>query len=231
MTCIGRRSAVGASIVLVATGATLAHLRRCFDPAVARRGDGYAADGRVTIIKGTPSAVTAVVEGTDEYAVAVFVEPHGALRRAEAECTCPYFEDDLCKHIWATIVAAHRRGHLVDAKQATGVVPRLETGRELVDHPGPLAAADDDDDFDDGAGDPVLVSVLVMESVWQWGCLSMWESGLRSRSPAGLCPPPFPAPWFGSRTSGLPPSTRRSASHGGARWSGRRSAVRQPSPP
>src|SRR5262249_30587678 len=48
-------------------------------------------------------------------------------------CTCPYFEEDSCKHIWATMLAAEAQGYLHDAS------------REINE----LEMADDEDDFDD----------------------------------------------------------------------------------
>jgi hypothetical protein len=54
-------------------------------------------------------------------------------RKIHASCTCPYFDVDLCKHIWAVILAADKQQLL----QGNGL--------ELV-HPG-IEDEDPDDEF------------------------------------------------------------------------------------
>ena len=51
------------------------------------------------------SRIVAVVKGSDRYRV----ELKRAGRRIDATCTCPYYDVDLCKHIWVVIVAAEQQ--------------------------------------------------------------------------------------------------------------------------
>lgn len=73
------------------------------------RGLVYRQQGRVRIIEGDAGAVTAVVIGTSPYPVELLNEHQGIA----TYCACPYFEGGLiCKHIWATLLAAEERGLL-----------------------------------------------------------------------------------------------------------------------
>ncbi|HYO12540.1 MAG TPA: DEAD/DEAH box helicase [Thermoanaerobaculia bacterium] len=71
---------------------------------IQRKGADYWRGGLVRLTACDSHEVQAVVSGTQDY--------HVALRRDErlvwASCTCPYFadRDEICKHIWATILAA-----------------------------------------------------------------------------------------------------------------------------
>ncbi|HXU38198.1 MAG TPA: DEAD/DEAH box helicase [Blastocatellia bacterium] len=53
----------------------------------------------------------AVVTGSEDYDVLL------AIRERELciACTCPYFDNYPCKHIWATMAAAERKGYLTEA--------------------------------------------------------------------------------------------------------------------
>jgi len=85
------------------------------------KGRGYFLQGAVARIEGGPWSADAVVEGTRQYAVAI--------RRLgntfEVSCDCPYFRDRLavCKHIWATLLAAEHN-HLL---AGDGAVPAEAT--------------------------------------------------------------------------------------------------------
>ncbi len=76
---------------------------------VRKRGEAYARSGQVTLRKRQGEGpVRAVVHGNDSYDVRVGADGRGLW----ADCTCPYFEgeEELCKHIWATLlVCAARR--------------------------------------------------------------------------------------------------------------------------
>ena len=76
------------------------------------KGRLYQLDGAVTKIEGTPWQATATVSGTHEYRVRVDRNREGDF---EATCECAYFLDrfDICKHIWATLLEAERRGFLL----------------------------------------------------------------------------------------------------------------------
>jgi hypothetical protein len=64
-----------------------------------RRGEAYAAQGRVRIVRQTPQQLVAVVEGTESYDVQVGAD--------DAFCTCPIGQrGDVCKHVVATVLAA-----------------------------------------------------------------------------------------------------------------------------
>jgi superfamily II DNA or RNA helicase len=89
-------------------------LARVLDPyvtaSVRSKGYGYYAAGAVTVVSATTEAVRASVRGTLPYDVEVLREGDGYI----AVCTCPYYSDraDICKHIWATILAADAEGLL-----------------------------------------------------------------------------------------------------------------------
>lgn len=79
-----------------------------FDEGVCERGTDYYRSGAVRIVEGGPLAVLARVRGSREYTVKLGLH-EGALL---ADCDCPYFSVDFCKHIWAAILAADNAGHL-----------------------------------------------------------------------------------------------------------------------
>jgi superfamily II DNA or RNA helicase len=108
-----------------------------FDRVVQDRGANYFRTGRVRIDSASASRLVAIVKGSDRYRV----ELKRQGRKIDAICTCPYYDVDLCKHIWAVILAAEKQ--------------QLFKGNGLE-----LAHADiDDDDFngdfdeDDDSGD------------------------------------------------------------------------------
>jgi len=76
------------------------------------KGRAYHLDGAVKKVSGTPWAVDAIVKGTRAYAVEIHRDARGALT---ASCDCPYFHDRfvICKHIWAALLEAERRGYLL----------------------------------------------------------------------------------------------------------------------
>jgi superfamily II DNA or RNA helicase len=76
------------------------------------KGRAYHLDGAVKKVAGTPWAVDAIVKGTRSYAVDIHRDPRGSLT---ASCDCPYFHDRfvICKHIWAALLEAERRGLLL----------------------------------------------------------------------------------------------------------------------
>ncbi|RPH55175.1 hypothetical protein EHM82_05800, partial [bacterium] len=113
----------------------LATVLSSFIPArIQRKGAHYWGGGRVKLNSCDGKEVRAVVSGTQDY--------HVALRRDErlvwATCTCPYFadRDELCKHIWATILAADREGGL---RGPRGDLP-AQLLAELVPPPGAPAS-------------------------------------------------------------------------------------------
>jgi superfamily II DNA or RNA helicase len=92
------------------------------------RGSRYWRNQAVELLETRPEAVAAAVYGTDCYDVGLFWDKHAGV--LEGSCTCPYFSDrqDICKHIWATILAADEDGLLTAARSAARL--RLEVGFE-----------------------------------------------------------------------------------------------------
>ena len=90
---------------------TLAHV---LTPSVAERtrtkGYSYYVNGTVTITTTTTSMVAADVRGTRVYHVNLTREDGGFI----GSCECPFFADrqDVCKHIWALVLAADAQGLL-----------------------------------------------------------------------------------------------------------------------
>src|SRR5262249_7375469 len=82
-----------------------------FVPAdVRRRGEAYLREGRVQLTVCDGSKVKARVTGTEEYDVALTRE--GGV--VWASCECPFFLDriEVCKHLWAALLAADGKGAL-----------------------------------------------------------------------------------------------------------------------
>src|SRR5215216_3813177 len=78
------------------------------DSGVRSRGRSYYHQGAVRIQEGDNEFVRAIVRGSTRYAVLLSIE--GDI--FSVSCTCPYFENDICKHIWATMLAAEAKGYL-----------------------------------------------------------------------------------------------------------------------
>jgi superfamily II DNA or RNA helicase len=104
-----------------------------FDSAIRHRGADYFRQGRVLIDSASDSGIVGIVRGSSRYQVAL--ERDG--RRVHASCTCPYFDVDLCKHIWAVILAAEN--HQLVLGKGLHLVHRDIEGDDF----------DEDDDDDD----------------------------------------------------------------------------------
>jgi superfamily II DNA or RNA helicase len=105
-----------------------------FDGAVRQRGGDYFHSGRVQIESGSAMRVVATVRGSSRYSVKL--EREGP--QIVASCTCPYFDVDACKHIWAVVLAAASRG-LLDGHGRSGKAYLVHAGDQYDDF-------DDDDD-------------------------------------------------------------------------------------
>jgi superfamily II DNA or RNA helicase len=85
-------------------------LASLFTSASRARGEDYARTGRVRLVNVHPTAIDAVVRGTERYHVHLGYErnPAARVQTLEVSCTCAYYIDgaDTCKHIWATLVVA-----------------------------------------------------------------------------------------------------------------------------
>ena len=88
---------------------------------VRKRGTHYYEQGRVRITQGSPTQVTARVDGSILYKVLIRYS-HPEL---SVSCTCLHFVDQgaLCKHIWATILKIDSTQYLSAAQDAPDVFP------------------------------------------------------------------------------------------------------------
>ncbi len=101
-----------------------------FEYAVRERGVSYHRRGRVQILRGADVAVRAEVLGSQTYQVDLLFEDGTLL----VHCDCVYFhEQGLCKHLWATILAAEARGNLRQAGPIRRVARGCEAEGDLVD--------------------------------------------------------------------------------------------------
>jgi superfamily II DNA or RNA helicase len=96
-----------------------------FDDTNARtraRGHAYFAAGAVRKLSGDAWSVEARVQGSRLYEIDIFRFKDGF----ENSCTCPFFDDgvNICKHIWAVLLAAEEQGYLTgqeDEQRSTAV--------------------------------------------------------------------------------------------------------------
>jgi superfamily II DNA or RNA helicase len=79
-----------------------------FSSAIRARGSDYFQEGRVKIKTGSEWEVYARVRGGKEYEVDLSIEDDELI----VHCGCPDFENQPCKHLWATILAADEKGYL-----------------------------------------------------------------------------------------------------------------------
>lgn len=108
-----------------------------FEHGVRSRGQAYFNRGFVDIIEGSKQIVRAVVRG--RYDLSMKVEGRELL----VFCTCPYYDSDLCKHIWATLLAAERKGYLTGAdRPPTRLV--MDDPEDFDEDPGPEGYEEDD---------------------------------------------------------------------------------------
>jgi len=101
-----------------------------FDSAIRQRGADYFRKGRVRIDHASASRIVATVRGSSPYQVELKRESG----KLDVSCTCPYFDIDLCKHIWAVLLAAQTQPLLQGTERNGGLK---------------LVRVDEEDDFDD----------------------------------------------------------------------------------
>ncbi len=114
------------------------------------KGEHYFCDGRVTERSREPSHFQAFVQGESQYVVLL---DWGLRDQLVVCCTCPYYDEHaVCKHIWATILAAdaakigpRRKGDRLD------VLPMDPEEYDPEDYDPWI---DDDDEFDDEVAAP-----------------------------------------------------------------------------
>ena len=73
-----------------------------FAPRILRRGEDYYADDAVDSLKWDGETVTATVWGTEKYTVEIDITDG---RVDGMYCSCPYAEEDNCKHMAAVLFA------------------------------------------------------------------------------------------------------------------------------
>jgi superfamily II DNA or RNA helicase len=94
-------------------------LKDRFSFSIRKRGEEYFLQRRVKIQVNSPVELGAQVRGTEDYAV--HLEWSGG--DLAVLCSCPYFIDQgaVCKHLWATILAADAEGYLSAAREAAEI--------------------------------------------------------------------------------------------------------------
>ena len=111
-------------------------LSELFTLTVRHRGTGYYQQGSVRRLRGSAQEADALVVGSESYDVKL-IWYEGEL---SLYCSCPYFESDgPCKHLWAVVLAAERKGYL-------SAIGRI---RKVVE----IGTEDDEDLFGDGDDD------------------------------------------------------------------------------
>ena len=130
-----------------------ARLVQQFGSATRQRGDAYARQGRVKIESVSSTQIEAIVRGTRRYRVEV--EADGAA--IVASCTCPYFEEAMCKHLWAVLNCAEVQPLLQQASSQGAI--KLLAGHD--------AFNEESDDYDDEVGDVVDADESRMPSARQ----------------------------------------------------------------
>jgi SNF2-related domain/Helicase conserved C-terminal domain/SWIM zinc finger len=109
-------------------------LAKGFSHASKDRGEKYFMGKRVKIRIGSPTEVGAQVQGSELYDVSL-TWSNGKLA---VRCDCPFFEEhgNLCKHIWATILAAEEQGHLYEVTSGSSELKSSRTTTTTEDGSG-----------------------------------------------------------------------------------------------
>ncbi len=105
---------------------------------VRKRGMQYFREKKVTVTASSGDAVEAAVSGSEPYRVRLVRDS----KRLQATCSCPFFTDreEICKHVWATVLAADLYRGL---RGPGGTLPlRLVAGAEpaVAKSPAPVRA-------------------------------------------------------------------------------------------
>ncbi len=112
-----------------------------FSKAIRDRGSQYFRSGLVFLQKATSKSLEARVRGSANYNVTLEVRRKNLL----VTCSCPYFDEDYCKHVWATMLAAEAKGYLLEASRSV----------QFLDTDGSAYSEDDyDDDEEEFSLDP-----------------------------------------------------------------------------
>jgi len=126
------------------------HLSAYVSNGVRSRGYSYHRSGAVRITHGSKKELRAVVTGTYAYEVDLYREEETVV----ASCTCPYFEGEkvTCKHIWASLLAAEKRGYLRGEDNSDPVHLEIDVEDNDLDEIG-----DDDRDDDEEREDENII--------------------------------------------------------------------------
>lgn len=92
---------------------TIDKIRQLCTEASFNRGKKYLDEGRVNILKASPTGVTAEVQGTEMYNINVDLK-----KRISAECDCPYELEGYCKHIVAVLLSMLENKEEIEAMMA-----------------------------------------------------------------------------------------------------------------
>lgn len=84
-----------------------------FAPRILRRGEEYYADGAVGTLEWDGETLSAAVWGTEKYTVEIDISSG---RVDDMYCSCPYAEEDNCKHMAAVLFAASEDGFPAERK-------------------------------------------------------------------------------------------------------------------
>jgi uncharacterized Zn finger protein len=123
-----------------------------FDPASQRKGQGLFLSRAVRLNEGSPRHFHGEVQGTRYYQVNIDFDGRTVL----LGCECPFFASTgPCKHLWAAILEAEKRGLLSEVVKA----PSVEVEEDLEDDSELL-----DDSFVEWRPQPPVVKRLPM---WQ----------------------------------------------------------------
>lgn len=111
--------------------ALTSYLSRYVAHQIRQRGSSYYKEGAVEIIHGNQYEMEATVFGTDAYDVELYRQKDTVL----VACTCPYFEgeEDICKHIWASLLAAEKKGYLRGKSNSDPFHLEIYVGEDLLD--------------------------------------------------------------------------------------------------
>src|SRR5215218_3735978 len=121
---------------------------------VRKRGLDYFQRKAVAVIASSPGHAEATVSGSEPYQVRLIREA----KKLRGSCSCPYFTDrqEICKHVWATLLAADELGALrgvrddlplrlvaegATAKGAAPLAPGSPTWRDILSRLPPPDAA------------------------------------------------------------------------------------------
>jgi len=103
-------------------------LQDLFRPGVRARGEEYFVQRRVRIVTATTRLLEARVTGGERYLVRL----EAGRGFITLSCTCPYaFDNGICKHQWATVREAERKGRFQLLLASAGPRPSFSTGTEL----------------------------------------------------------------------------------------------------